>query len=297
MWSRSSPMAASAASTRSCRQSSKLCMRSRPPREPPPHCNPRVLHCWSCIRSSPLRSLRPATCGHVLFACQRAAGADRILCFARRSRAGIWLTSAFACAKAAAFARWICRCGTLFTRCAISPPMSRTCGHRMPRAPRRRCVKSKTSEWEITAPAGCVVVSYDIHLDVPGPFGSTLNADHGFFNWAMVLMYSPGSAIAADEHPTAGYSHSVGAARVHVLGGGCRRARSNRRSALRTAMTSWWTVRPKSALFSSPSFKQDGATYHIVVDGNPADYDMAKLDEILPQDHPCRSRLDAGPSL
>ena len=26
-------------------------------------------------------------------------------------------------------------------------------------------VNTKTSEWEITAPAGCVVVSYDIHLD------------------------------------------------------------------------------------------------------------------------------------
>ena len=50
---------------------------------------------------------------------------------------------------------------------------------------------TRTSEWEVTAPAGCVVVSYDIHLDTPGPFGSTLNADHGFFNWAMVLMYSP----------------------------------------------------------------------------------------------------------
>ncbi len=49
----------------------------------------------------------------------------------------------------------------------------------------------KTSEWEITAPPGCVVVSYGIHLDSPGPFGSALNPDHAFFNWAMVLMYSP----------------------------------------------------------------------------------------------------------
>src|ERR1700678_305529 len=51
--------------------------------------------------------------------------------------------------------------------------------------------KSKTSEWQITAADGCVVVSYDIHLDSPGPFGSTLTADRGFLNWAMVLMYSP----------------------------------------------------------------------------------------------------------
>ena len=47
------------------------------------------------------------------------------------------------------------------------------------------------SEWTITAPPGCIVVSYDIHLDVAGPFGSSLSADRGFFNWAMVLMYAP----------------------------------------------------------------------------------------------------------
>ncbi len=53
------------------------------------------------------------------------------------------------------------------------------------------CSGIATSEWKIVAPPGCVVVSYDIHLDVPGPFGSSLDADHGFFNWAMVLMYAP----------------------------------------------------------------------------------------------------------
>ncbi len=33
--------------------------------------------------------------------------------------------------------------------------------------------------------------------------------------------------------------------------------------------------------FRQSVFQQDGATYHVVVDGNPADYDMAKLDEVL----------------
>ena len=54
------------------------------------------------------------------------------------------------------------------------------CGRRMRRARLPRCFNRKTSEWEITAPPGCAVVSYDIHLDSPGPFGSTLNADHAF---------------------------------------------------------------------------------------------------------------------
>ena len=52
-------------------------------------------------------------------------------------------------------------------------------------------VKTKTSEWRVSTAGPCVVVDYDIHLDAPGPFGSQLSLDHGFFNWAMVLLYSP----------------------------------------------------------------------------------------------------------
>jgi predicted metalloprotease with PDZ domain len=34
-------------------------------------------------------------------------------------------------------------------------------------------------------------------------------------------------------------------------------------------------------VFQQSSFQQDGATYHVVVDSNPADYDMAKLEDTL----------------
>ena len=34
-------------------------------------------------------------------------------------------------------------------------------------------------------------------------------------------------------------------------------------------------------IFQQSAFQQDGATYHVVVDGDPADYDMAKLDKML----------------
>jgi predicted metalloprotease with PDZ domain len=34
-------------------------------------------------------------------------------------------------------------------------------------------------------------------------------------------------------------------------------------------------------IFQQSAFQQDGATYHVVVDGDPADYDMAKLDAVL----------------
>jgi predicted metalloprotease with PDZ domain len=34
-------------------------------------------------------------------------------------------------------------------------------------------------------------------------------------------------------------------------------------------------------IFQQSSFQQDGATYHVVVQGNPADYAMTTLDGVL----------------
>jgi len=138
----------------------------------------------------------------------------------------------------------------------------------------------KTSEWEVTAPPGCIVVGYDIHLDSPGPFGSTLNAEHGFFNWAMVLMYSPalrGQSVSIRllDTPTTWELRDI-----HILG---EAAPGKVDQAIGIARNYDELVDSPAevGIFRESAFQQDGATYHVVVDGNPADYDMAKLDGVL----------------
>ncbi len=138
----------------------------------------------------------------------------------------------------------------------------------------------KTSEWEITAPAGCVVVSYDIHLDSPGPFGSTLNADHGFFNWAMVLMYSPALrsqavSIRLLDAPTTWELRDL-----HILGEAAP-GKVDQAIGIARDYDELVDSPAEVGIFRQSAFQQDGATYHVVVDGTPADYDMAKLDEVL----------------
>ncbi len=141
-------------------------------------------------------------------------------------------------------------------------------------------LKTKTSEWEVTAPAGCVVISYTIHLDTPGPFGSSLTADHGFFNWAMVLMYAPALrsqplSLRLLDAPTQWELRDL-----HVLGA----AAPDKIDQLVGVAKNYDELVDSPAeagTFQQSSFQQDGATYHVVVDGNPADYDMAKLDEML----------------
>jgi len=138
----------------------------------------------------------------------------------------------------------------------------------------------KTSEWEITAPSGCVVVSYDIHLDSAGPFGSTLNDEHGFFNWAMVLMYAP-----------AFRSQSVGIrlldvptmwelCDLHILGS-AEPGKVDQAIGIARNYDELVDSPAEVGIFQQSAFQQDGAIYHVVVDGNPADYDMAKLDGVL----------------
>src|ERR1019366_2786847 len=137
-----------------------------------------------------------------------------------------------------------------------------------------------TSEWKITAPHGCVVVSYDVHLDVPGPFGSSLSADRGFFNWAMVLMYDPSLRSEPVSIRLLDVPATWGLRDVHVLGG----AEPGKVEQLFGVAHNYDELVDSPAeigTFRQSEFQQDGATYHVVVDGNPADYDMAKLDEVL----------------
>jgi predicted metalloprotease with PDZ domain len=138
----------------------------------------------------------------------------------------------------------------------------------------------KTSEWEITAPSGCVVVSYDIHLDSPGPFGSTLNPDHGFFNWAMVLMYSPALRAQPVSIRLLDTPATWELRDLHILGSAAA-GKVDQAIGIARNYDELVDSPAEVGIFQQAAFQQDGATYHVVVDGNSADYDMAKLDGVL----------------
>jgi len=141
-------------------------------------------------------------------------------------------------------------------------------------------IDERTSEWDVAAPPGCVVVNYDIHLASPGPFGSSLDAEHGFFNWAMVLMYSPSLrfqsvSIRLLDVPTTWEMRDL-----HVLGA----AAAGHVDQVNGRASSYDDLVDSPAelgVCRQSAFQQDGATYHVVVDANPADYDMAGIDQTL----------------
>jgi predicted metalloprotease with PDZ domain len=141
-------------------------------------------------------------------------------------------------------------------------------------------VHAKTSEWQLNAPGPCVVAEYDVHLDMPGPFGAQLNAAHGFFNWAMVLMYSPamrsrGVSLQFLDVPQSWELHDV-----NVMGEAAA-GKVEQAVGVAASYDGLADSPAEVGAFQHFSFQQDGAIYHIVVHGSASDYDSGKLLDTL----------------
>jgi predicted metalloprotease with PDZ domain len=141
-------------------------------------------------------------------------------------------------------------------------------------------IHRETSEWEIASPGQCVVVDYDIHLDVGGPFGAQLSADHGFLNWAMVLMYSPAARAQEMSIQLLDVPSTWGLRDVHILG---EAPPGKVEQAVGDAHGYDELVDSPAEVgsFQQYEFRQDGANYHIVVHADPHDYDAGKLQEVI----------------
>ncbi len=140
--------------------------------------------------------------------------------------------------------------------------------------------QTSTSTWELSGAAGCVLVAYDIHLGTPGPFGSEVNADHAFLNWAMVLMYSPElrgkpASIRLLDVPSTWELRDT-----HVFGG-VPAGKTSDAVGLADNYDTLVDSPAELSILQQFSFQQDGATYHIVVHGERSGYDSAALQDML----------------
>ncbi len=156
--------------------------------------------------------------------------------------------------------------------------------------------KRERSTWILSTSVDhpCVTFSYDIVTNEPGPFGSSLDLQHGFFNWAELLVYRPDQrnapvSVRILEAP-AGWKMCDGG----IFGA---RGADNIANASATA-TSYDRLVDSPAIFGKlyeSTFVQDGATYHVAVDS--PDADLQALQQMLQKDHCRRRGMDAGPSV
>jgi predicted metalloprotease with PDZ domain len=138
------------------------------------------------------------------------------------------------------------------------------------RAGRELAVReSDKSRWQIQGAAAGAIVEYQIYVDSPGPFGAQLNDHHAFLNLAQILMYP----VDARSAPV----------RLHFA-----QVPGQWHIAIPLNPESWpdFNAPNYDRLVDSPvelgnfqesDFDEAGGHFRVVVDADPADYDMGKV--------------------
>jgi predicted metalloprotease with PDZ domain len=142
--------------------------------------------------------------------------------------------------------------------------------HAKDRAGRPLAVRElHNSLWEISGAERGAIVEYQIFVDSFGPFGAQLNTHHAFFNLAQILMY-PVDARGAPM-----------AVRFNRLPEGWRIA-----TPLMSSGNGGFVAENYDRLVDSPveignfqesDFDEAGGHFRVIVDAEPADYDMAQI--------------------
>ena len=128
--------------------------------------------------------------------------------------------------------------------------------------------KLDKSTWQISGASAGAEVEYDIVADVRGPFGAQLNTEHAFFNLAEILMYPLGGKGAAMTVTFADFPPEWKiATALPAAEGQAATFRARNYDHLVDSPVEMGT-------FQEKDFQEGGATYRLIVHGNPADYDL-----------------------
>ncbi len=123
--------------------------------------------------------------------------------------------------------------------------------------------------WRVEGTASGATFEYQIAADLPGPYGAQLNPQHAFFNLAEVLMY-----------PTDGRHLPVEVTFQNVP------ANWRIATSLTSSSAMSFTAPDYDHLVDGPVeiggfrdavFDQGGARYRVVIDADPADYDIQNI--------------------
>jgi predicted metalloprotease with PDZ domain len=132
--------------------------------------------------------------------------------------------------------------------------------------------KIDKTTWRISAAESGAEVEYDILADQPGPYGAQLTTEHAFFNLAQVLMYP----VDARESPmTVTFTDFPAVWKIATALPSLRPGVTSSRAVFTARSYDRLVDGPvEIGTFKDAFFDEGGATYHVVVDADPADYDM-----------------------
>lgn len=136
--------------------------------------------------------------------------------------------------------------------------------------------------WEVHPKAGWAVVDYDIVLDEAGPFGAQFNQHHAFLNFAELLMYPTNGrefpiSVRLRQMPTQWKLATALSSDTLPAGPGVPSGYLLRASNYDQLVDSPCEL----GQFAEDEFAQDGAKYRVVVDADPADYNLPTIVDAL----------------
>jgi len=124
------------------------------------------------------------------------------------------------------------------------------------------------SRWQIQGAQGGAIVEYQIYVDAPGPFGAQLNEHHAFLNLAQILMYP----VDARNWPlTLRFSHVPNGWHIATP------LRSERDAFLADNYDELVDSPVEIGNFAESDFDEAGGHFRVIIDADPADYDMARI--------------------
>ncbi len=129
--------------------------------------------------------------------------------------------------------------------------------------------------WQFSGAARGAIVEYDTFADQHGPFGAQLNTEHAFFNLAEILMYPVGGKNAL---MTVSFSDIPAGWKIATP---LPAAESRPATFLARNYDHLVDSPVEIGTFQETTLQESGATYRIVVDGNPADYDLDPITRSL----------------
>lgn len=144
--------------------------------------------------------------------------------------------------------------------------------------------KLDKTTWFIPGAAGGANIEYDIYADTPGPFGAQLNNQHAFFNLAELLMYlADGRNLQTKVTFAAVPAH-------WKIATALERSETKAAASPGSHPSPAFVAENYDQLVDSPveigsfhiaSFDEGGGHYQVVVDADPADYNMDTIVSML----------------
>ena len=125
------------------------------------------------------------------------------------------------------------------------------------------------SRWRISGAEGGAEIEYDILADNSGPYGAHLNEKHAFFNLAEILIYPVDGRSAPVQLRFTNVPAGWRVATTLTASPGHAFAAANYDQLVDAPV--------EIGTFRERDFDQGGGHYRVVVDADPADYDIEKL--------------------